>query len=138
MRKCGECTLCCTLLQLNEIASKIGETCRYCDKGCTIYNIRPQECRQYECMWLQMDEVAEELRPDKLGVIFDRAGKDVISARIGEDDEMPELALRQIESFGREGFSVVVFKGNTYKGYLHPKHTKQYVMDTIRGRAYLH
>ena len=86
-------------------------------------------------MWTQMDNVAEELRPDKCGIIFDRIGDSVISARIDEDHPMTDFILSQIESFGLEGFSVVVFRGASMQGHLHKSHTQDYVMDVIRGSS---
>ena len=89
-------------------------------------------------MWSQMENVGEDLRPDRSGVIFNRAGDDVITARIDEDRETIPLVLGQIESFAREGFSVVVFQGKGFQGYLHPAHTREYVMGVVRDRSELH
>ena len=87
-------------------------------------------------MWTQMEHVAEELRPDRCGIIFDRIADDVISARI--DGEMTDLIMAQIQSFGREGFSVIVFNDKGYEGFLHSNHNQDYVMDVVRGRANIH
>jgi hypothetical protein len=89
-------------------------------------------------MWSQMENVGEELRPDKSGIIFDRAGDDVITARIEEGMEFSELVLGQISSFMREGFSVVVFQGVKKLGYLQEDHSRDYVYGVIRDRAKLH
>jgi hypothetical protein len=140
MQKCGECTACCQWLQLNEIPSAIGELCRHCTwgVGCKIYESRPQECKDYQCMWSQMDNVSIDLRPDNLGIIFDRAGDDVISARLSEDMEISSLIENQIANFMQEGFSVVVFHGVKKLGYLQKHHNREYVYEVIRGRAELH
>lgn len=85
-----------------------------------------------------MEEVAEDLRPDKAGIIFDRAGDDVITARLDEEMGMSPLIENQIASFMREGFSVVVFHGARKLGYLQEEHDREYVYGVIRGRAELH
>lgn len=85
-----------------------------------------------------MDNVGESLRPDKSGIIFDRAGEDVITARLEEGLELSPLIERQIGFFLEEGFSVVVFQGAQKLGYLQDHHSKEYVYEVIRGRAKLH
>lgn len=140
MQKCGECTACCKELQLNEIASAIGELCRHCTigEGCQIYANRPKECAEYQCMWSQMEEVGIDLRPDKSGIIFDRAGDDVITARLAADREMTPFIENQVAFFMREGFSVVVFHKAKQLAYLQDKHDREYIYEVIRGRAKLH
>jgi hypothetical protein len=140
MRECGECTMCCKELELHTIASSIGELCRYCTVGvgCQIYEERPGECKQYQCMWTQMENVSEDLRPDRCGVIFDRAGDDVITGRLSEGREISELLKGQIETFMSEGFSVVLFSGAKKLSYMQEKHNKNYVIGVISDRSQLH
>lgn len=136
--ECGECTLCCKLLEVHDIPSDIGVYCQHCDKGCSIYEARPQECRDYQCMWTQMNEVADDLRPDKCGIIFDRMAEDVISARIDEGQKIKPLAFSQINAFIEQGFSVLVFRGEASKCFLSNAHSEQYVRDTVHGCSLIH
>lgn len=138
-RDCGECDLCCKLLETHGVPSPIGTYCQYCDNGCTIHDTRPDECREYQCMWSQMPEhfAMLELRPDKCGVIFDRQGDDVISARIDEGTMIKDLAMAQINNFNIQGFSVIVFRGNNHKIFLKDGHTEDYVRKIIDGRSQL-
>ena len=142
MMPCGECTLCCKLLETHDekTASPIGIYCKHCDhnKGCTIYKDRPEECRIYQCMWTQMENVGEELRPDKCGVIFDRISDDVISARIEKGLKLNKLVVKQIESFNREGFSVLIFREQNSKCFLAKTHSEEYVRGIVDGHAKLH
>jgi hypothetical protein len=43
-------------------------------KGCSIYEARPQACRDFDCIWLQSQTrdkpLSRHLRPDKCGVMF--------------------------------------------------------------------
>jgi hypothetical protein len=132
--------MCCKELELHTVASAIGELCRYCTvgTGCQIYDSRPDECKQYQCMWSQMEHVADDLRPDRCGVIFDRSGDDVITGRINKDDDISPLVRAQVEAFMREGFSVVIFKGKQSLAYMQEEHSREYVTGVIDGRSELH
>lgn len=140
MMNCGECNICCKLLKINSTESPIGEYCKHCTgSGCDIYGDHPEECQQYQCMWSQMPEkfARIELRPDKSGIIFDRQSDDVIAARLEENKKISQLLLKQIESFTKEGFSVIVFRGIENKIFLKDGHTEEYVKEIIDGRSKL-
>lgn len=53
VRECGECTLCCKLLGVDELRKPVNKWCPHCDvgKGCLIYEDRPQSCRDFMCLW---------------------------------------------------------------------------------------
>lgn len=142
MQECGECTLCCKLLEIHDIPtpSPIESWCMYCEPGtgCEAYNTRPEECRQFQCMWSQMEHVGIELRPDKCHIIFTRAGEDVICARLEKDHKLSKLVMNQIKTFNKEGFSVLVFRGRASKYFLIKEHTKDYVRKIVHGRSKLH
>ena len=75
MSGCGECTACCTLMEVTEIRKPRCKACGYLDgKGCGIYESRPQSCREFECIWLQSQKRDEpwpkRMRPDKCGIMF--------------------------------------------------------------------
>lgn len=55
MRDCGECNLCCIVLDVPEINKVRGIQCPHSKKkvGCQIYNTRPQACIDFKCAWLQ-------------------------------------------------------------------------------------
>ncbi|MFI4861157.1 MAG: hypothetical protein ACIAXF_10790 [Phycisphaerales bacterium JB063] len=44
-----------------------------CGSGCAVYADRPACCRDFTCLWLQ-GHLAEEDRPDKLGVVLTTTG----------------------------------------------------------------
>lgn len=78
-RVCGNCRLCCKLpgvysLPTDEvqIEKPRGQWCTHCAKGigCTVYENRPQPCRNFNCLWLVHPEMAEELRPDRIHVVM--------------------------------------------------------------------
>lgn len=71
-RECGDCQLCCELIQVEELDKPPHQKCEHqCPTGCGIYDIRPKECRVYQCQWRSDENVPDELRPDKLGCIID-------------------------------------------------------------------
>jgi len=74
-RSCGECTLCCTLLRVDELRKLGGTPCVHLRRapdapGCGIHATRPGICRAYSCLWLSggLDEAD---RPDRLGAVLD-------------------------------------------------------------------
>ena len=138
MQNCGECTLCCKLLEVN--GSAIGPYCHQCEVGvgCKIYDSKPVECSTYQCMWLQMNNVGEELRPDKCGIIFDRISDDVICARIEKGIKLNELVMNQIKAFNREGFSILIFRDKDSKCFLKLGHSENYVRGIINDYSKLH
>jgi hypothetical protein len=137
MQSCGNCTLCCKLLRIPETLSVAGTWCRHCSQGegCTIYSSRPESCRIFECVWKQMDNVSQELRPDRCHMLFEKRSDTVI---VGATDcEVSSLLLKQIDHFRSEGISVLILnhkeKSKTF--YLAPGHTKEYVKGEINGRS---
>jgi Fe-S-cluster containining protein len=74
-RACGECTLCCTLLRVDELRKLGGTPCVHLRRapeapGCGIHAERPGICRAYTCLWLS-GALDEQDRPDRLGAVLD-------------------------------------------------------------------
>lgn len=75
---CGTCTLCCKIMHVPELEKPYGEWCGYCERrgrGCTVYETRPQSCRDFDCVWLQSQgkpgsAMPPELRPDRSHVVL--------------------------------------------------------------------
>jgi len=71
VRKCGACTACCTVMAVAELKKKNFACCCHLQERCTIYEKRPQSCRDWSCNWLLgLIDGDERRRPDKLGLIF--------------------------------------------------------------------
>ena len=139
MQKCGGCTLCCKMLELHEIPSKIGEWCKHCDpkKGCMIYAGKPEECETYKCMWLEMENAGIELRPDNSHIIFNKASDKTICGRQDTDYELNKRAEQQIKEFNRQGYSVAVLRDEMKYVYLTDEHTMDDVKKDIDNRSKL-
>jgi len=90
-RSCGSCSLCCTVLRVDELGKRAGEDCSHqrvgiatdltdatdttiataaTEGGCGIYATRPTICRSYRCLWRQ-GGLEEDERPDLTGGIVD-------------------------------------------------------------------
>jgi hypothetical protein len=76
---CGECTACCRelIIDVPGLTKHAGALCTNCisAKGCTIYDDRPQACRQFLCGWRQLS-LSENWRPDRCGIIVMQEAED--------------------------------------------------------------
>jgi hypothetical protein len=78
---CGDCAMCCKLMRVDELRKPACQWCQHINAehhGCTIYEDRPQTCRDFECVWLQTQyqrngecAMPAELRPDRSRVVID-------------------------------------------------------------------
>ena len=96
-RACGDCTECCTAVAVAELEKPFFAKCRYeTGTGCSVYEARPQGCREYNCGWLQ-GMLADDMRPDKSGFILspERGGLYVYILR----DQPVEPLLTRLAGF---------------------------------------
>jgi len=69
LRSCGDCTVCCEVLEIPTLKKPIKTLCpNVCNKGCGIYDTRPQECRTFQCLWSE-GITGSGQRPDKSGIM---------------------------------------------------------------------
>jgi hypothetical protein len=66
-KSCGECTLCCKVMGIEELEKPAGSWCLHCQpgRGCLIYDKRPTECRSFRCLWLVNDLLDQRWKPSK-------------------------------------------------------------------------
>lgn len=71
-RRCETCSLCCTILRVDELTKPAGRDCLHQrgPDGCSIHATRPPICRAYRCLWLQ-GGLEDDERPDRTGGIVD-------------------------------------------------------------------
>jgi hypothetical protein len=70
-RSCGDCTLCCKLLPVVELAKGANERCKYQRRtGCRVYHRAgmPVCCGLWNCAWLAGEPVS---RPDRSHCVID-------------------------------------------------------------------
>jgi hypothetical protein len=110
--KCGECTVCCTLSVVKELNKEAGETCKHCISkvGCSIYEERPQDCKDFECAYLQSGTDNVSLRPDNCNVMFFKKSDRIFGGVVAPKKPITDIARGQIEAFRKQGYSVVMLK----------------------------
>jgi hypothetical protein len=72
VRNCDGCTLCCKVMSVYELEKPPGEWCPHCRAGvgCSIYDDRPTECRQFLCGYLLLPDLSEEWKPSRSKIII--------------------------------------------------------------------
>jgi len=108
--KCGNCTLCCTLLKVDKINKPAGVMCKHCSTKCDIYKDRPKACKEFTCAYYQMNKVSERLRPNNCGVIFEKLEDDLMFGIINPNHKDFKYINGQITAFLQEGINVVLSK----------------------------
>ena len=71
MRACGPCQLCCKVMAVEAVAKPLSQWCPRIgpkQRGCSVYDQRPEECRRYNCLWLQ-GLGPDEHRPDLIHAV---------------------------------------------------------------------
>lgn len=112
--ECGECTLCCKLMAVNDLDPKkpVNEWCVHSTmkSGCKIYPDRPGSCKIFTCQWLSSNFPAN-LRPDRIHGVLTGA-QDEKTLVIHEDPGYPGVASTRlkeiIDSFVRSGKNYVI------------------------------
>lgn len=71
-KACGDCTLCCKVMAIEELAKPVSSWCPHCKpgRGCLIYPGRPAECRTFNCLWLVNDHLNEPWKPNKSKLVL--------------------------------------------------------------------
>jgi hypothetical protein len=72
VRSCDGCTLCCKVMSIYELEKPSGEWCGHCriGVGCSIYDGRPTECRQFLCGYLVLSDLSEEWKPSRSKIVI--------------------------------------------------------------------
>jgi hypothetical protein len=112
---CGECTLCCKVLDVPEIQKPKDVWCQHAHRpnGCSIYPDRPERCRTFSCLWLlgRFGAGLPEYRPDRIHAV-PVATKDGLNWVLHEDPGYARHArtlLRSIlDRFTKDGSHYVV------------------------------
>ena len=83
MRQCGDCSLCCKVMEIATLDKPPGSWCWNCKPahGCTIYADRPKECENFNCLWLINPKLGEEWKPSrcKMVLVADLGGKRLVA-----------------------------------------------------------
>jgi hypothetical protein len=71
-RACGDCTLCCKVMAIEELAKPAGSWCPHCRprQGCLRYADRPAECRSFSCLWLVNELLDASWKPNRSKLVL--------------------------------------------------------------------
>ena len=101
-RECGECTACCVFLHIKDqnLEKPADQACSHMIEkgGCNIYSERPPVCQNWYCAWRFMEQLGEEWRPDRSGIMLRSDEKGIIFQPIREPKDVltSERALELI------------------------------------------
>lgn len=72
-RRCGDCSLCCKVLGIPELAKPKDLWCANftAGTGCRIYPDRPPSCRDFVCRWLTDATMGPEWKPSTCKMVID-------------------------------------------------------------------
>jgi hypothetical protein len=119
-RTCGTCTLCCRLPEIDYFSKPANAWCPNCvaGHGCTIYDQRPQLCRDFLCSWMINDTLGPEWEPSKANMMIYGQGQ---QTTVLVDPAYPlawktEPHAAQLRDWAREakhrGGYIIVFVGD--------------------------
>ena len=144
-RECGNCTLCCYILDVPEYNSPVNEYCKHCiiNKGCGIYAERGTDCRTFECLWLTQEQIPEILRPDKSHVVFELpANCSTYIAYVDPaypDSYKDNEVLALIDKINEAGHSVIIKCADGNKLYsLAPGQTRKEMHEELNKSIEIH
>ena len=122
VRQCGSCNLCCDVLEVTDVAKPVNQLCKHweTDKGCTIYDRRPQMCRSFSCAWLQ-GHLTDEWFPEKAGMVV-HFSQDAVNVAVDPShpdrwqqepfiSKLCEWSLTGLRRNGRPGYATLVVAG---------------------------
>lgn len=71
-RECGDCSLCCKVMAIEELTKPAGSWCDQCEPGhgCRNYQDRPGECRNFRCLWLIDPRFGEHWKPNRSKIVL--------------------------------------------------------------------
>jgi len=123
---CGSCRLCCSVMGVDmsphpEPFKPVYTPCRHeCKKGCGIYEIRPEACKVFECLWLVTQDwpgkpMRKELRPDRTGVVMEVNTHSAIIAHCRTGNEWQKESIFSILiNYVSQGLKVLVGHHESY------------------------
>lgn len=120
-RECGECTLCCKVMEVDALKKPAGKWCAHCtsSRGCGIYETRPEECRTFVCAWLQNSKLDDQWKPSRCKfAVWSEAGN--LNLKVSVDPARPDAWRKEpyysyfkgwVRENIAEGGKVLIFNG---------------------------
>lgn len=139
---CDGCTLCCTVLGVEEIEKVRGHACRYIDTvGCSVHRsrigrdgmVQPESCALFVCGWLASQSLpparrmSPTMRPDRCGVVLGPIDEDnPRKLHVNVDPTRPDSwtdreVLTWLDRYVANGVEVVLYVGDEASATLRKK-----------------
>jgi hypothetical protein len=102
-------------MEVKSMSKPRGAWCRNCTKkSCAIYDERPDDCRAFNCVWLKVETLPDELRPDKCGFVLTTTDRnDTVQVNIDPASTRLDHRLSAtIQHFLSLGLRVVELRGD--------------------------
>ena len=152
-RECGECTVCCVELKIDtpEIAKEPGIPCEHkTNTGCGIYETRFPVCRGWHCIWKYADDMPDEARPDRLGVMFGFAQQQepdnvfevcyIHAVAFGGSEALEnDVTIEQLNNITRTNLPIWAATSTDAKYLIHPKEEiAQVILEPEKQHKFTH
>lgn len=64
--------MCCKVYRIEDLNKPAGKWCAHCaiGSGCKIYDTRPQQCRAFDCVWIQDPSMPDSWKPEHSKIVF--------------------------------------------------------------------
>tara|TARA_B100001146_G_C15859034_1_gene296904 strand:- start:39 stop:503 length:465 start_codon:yes stop_codon:yes gene_type:complete len=137
--------MCCKVLGIDSgwLKKPANEWCSKCDKGkgCTVYDERPEDCREFECLWLVLAKDPEcetpslSLRPDKSKVVlYPQEDGETVTAHVDPGNptawRKPEM-MGMLKKMAANGLNVIVGSSTSKERVLLKEHKGYVVAKTL-------
>lgn len=119
--------------------SPAGEHCSECivNEGCKLWPNPPEKCKKFSCAYNQVEKANINLRPDKCRVVFEKVEDTFFLGTPAEDFELTDIIKGQINSFMKEGYSVVIMTKKPM-AFLVEGHTQKMLKELWRKALWQH
>ena len=133
MRRCGDCTECCKVMDVKELDKELFQDCEHrTDKGCSRYGTRPEACMRWYCGWAA-GLGKGSCRPDKIGVVWDGTEIGPVTLFKAYKTRRTFRGERMIEDMTRDHVVMIVTRTErTFKG---PEEPTLFVIETLNQAA---
>lgn len=131
MSECGRCTLCCELLPVPWMDSPADDSCKECDVGvgCKIWNNGvSNDCRNFQCIYNELDNLPIELRPDRCKIIFENVDGSIFLGTMHpnyNEAYKDKIIENQVKIILKKGISIVFTSSTIKKSLVFPSQGRQ-------------
>ena len=114
MRICGDCSECCRLLnvELEDYQKHSGLWCKYCTQpGCGIWGtVKQGTCREFDCGWLQNENIPENLKPNRSGIVLEVLDNNPNTTKFWIDEKNfidTDVAIKKLEKYTTRKYTTI-------------------------------